>query len=135
MKKILMLLMATAVSLSAMAFNFAGKTFRGTTEDADAGTMTVKFRNGSRMTITVAAKGMRTQTVSAQYEQSGGIINVYHNNGAIDYLYLADTEDGISMYIVDDYGNPALWLYEIKSSPAKESSTTKRRTPSKKKRR
>lgn len=131
MKKFLSFLLSLMVSISAMAFDFTGKTFRGTeTVDGAKVTITYRFKANNRASATLAISGQRPYNDNIYWEVSGGYINIVDSTGDYGYM-LIDEEEGKTILIAfDSYGNEAMRFYQVAASQ----STSKPRTPKKKKR-
>lgn len=130
------------IMASAYAFNFTGKTFRGSSELADGtkATVTYVFRANNRLTGTIAQTGKNTKTYTNLYwEVSGGFINIYEPaTGDFSYLGIMDDCDddgdceGVILIGYDSWGNESMYFSEVKSAPAKKTSKSGGKTAGKK---
>lgn len=133
MKRILSILLALCMTVSAMAYSFTGKTFKGTTDiNGSELTLTIRFKTSEKASMSYSGKGLRSQSDSNIYWQlSGDVINLVDSTGGISYLMIErDEEDNILLCMQDDYGNYAICLQEVKGAP-----DTKKKSTGKKKRR
>lgn len=128
MKRILALTLTLFLAMTAMAYDFAGKTYQSVEEyNGKKMTLTVKFTSATRATMTMAATGQKTERVSFRYEVSGDVINAYFDNGDTGYFMIDSgrTYGEDCIYVVDDYGNEAVILKRVASAPASKSGTKK----------
>ncbi len=133
MKKIISILAVLLITITAFAYDFTGKTFRGTAEAYTGKKMTVtaKFRTNSRLTMTTSGGGIKPMTdAGMMWEVSGDFINLYDSSGTCSYLAIDEDDNGeITLSMCDDFGNPYITLREVKASaaPKRSSKTSKRR--------
>lgn len=136
MNRIITLILSLLISFSALAFNFTGKTFRGTNvfPDGSKATITFVFRANNKVSSTLSRTGSRTQSTTLLWEESGDFINFY--DPATGDLMVFGVEDeyddngnfsGVALIGYDSLGNEAMRLRQVKSSPAKKSSGKKRK--------
>lgn len=137
MRKIICLIFAGLMAVSASAFNFVGKTFRGSSEldDGSVATITYVFRANNKLTSTLAQTGKRTQMYSnLMWEVSGEYINIYEPaTGGVSYLGIEqDCDDhgdcdGVILVGYDSWGNEAMYFDEVKKPAAKKSGKKSKR--------
>ncbi|MDE7414531.1 MAG: hypothetical protein K2N05_12200 [Muribaculaceae bacterium] len=86
----IMLVLTLVMSLSSFAFDFTGKTFKGSrTEGKDKLTLTIRFMANHRASATMAITGEKTKSDSNFYwEISGDYINFYDSNGNPAYILI-----------------------------------------------
>lgn len=130
MNRFVIFLLALFFSISAFAYNFTGKTFRGTCDDGYGGeaVVTFSFKANNKCSSTLKIPGQKTQYGNLIWEVAGGFINLFEvGNG--DYMYLTidqdcdDDGDCGEIYLVacDSNGMAAMELYEVKN-PSKNNS-------------
>lgn len=129
MKKFLMLLAAMMVSVAAMAYDFTGKTFRGTSvaNNGNKVTVTAKFRANNRLTMSYSGKGYGTNTDSNMYwENVGDYINICDSTGDTNYLVVGtDTDGKVMLQMCDANGHPYVTLKEAAAGQAAGKSSKK----------
>lgn len=132
MNKFYILIVSLIFSVSAFAYNFTGKTFKGIYEEdgRELGTITFAFKANNKCSSTLTVRGQGTKHGTLLWEVSGDFINLYEPATG-DYMYLEiykdcdDDGDCVDCLLIkDDYGNVAMMLYEVKTS-TKKSSTKK----------
>ena len=119
------------LSISAFAFNFIGKTFRGTSvlPNGAKATITFVFRSSNRATSTLSVTGKRAETASLLWEESGEYINFYEpSTGDFMAFGVEEDGDGVALIGYDSLGNEAMRLTQVKSTAAKKSGTKKSTT-------
>lgn len=133
-KRLLTLTLALTVATIAMAFNFTGKTFKGTAtnDNGSSITITAKFRANNRLTMSYSGKGIKPETDSGMmWEISGDFINIYDSTGDYSYFAIDWDEDGVCLSMCDANGYPYVTLHEVKTTTtapaAKSSKSGKRR--------
>ncbi len=128
MKKFITFLFAMLISITAMAYDFTGKTFKGTapTNMGTTATVTVKFRANNRATIAYSGKGYGSHSDSNVYwEVSGDFINLMDSSGSIDYLAIGYEDGKVTLSMLDDYGDAYLTMKEAAASTGKSTSKGK----------
>lgn len=122
MKRFSLLILALALAATAMAYNFAGKTYRAVKENESDGrkaVITLTFTSASRGTMK-SGGDVNASTLPFRYEVSGEVLNMYTNDGSCDYIYI-DTHHEYGedcLYLLDPYGNVFL-VFERVATPAK----------------
>lgn len=119
MKRVIFLLTAIMVSVSAMAFDFAGKTFKAKrTENGVTLTATAKFMSGGRLSMTFTATGMKSQSdPNMHWEEAGDWLNVVDSTGDLSVWAIKEDEDGVYLVMLDQNGYPYLEFHQVKTAP------------------
>ncbi|MDE6271580.1 MAG: hypothetical protein K2M31_01055 [Muribaculaceae bacterium] len=131
MKRFFIFLCSLIITLSSFAYNFGGKTFKGTETIPGGGkiSVTMSFRTDGHATGSYTYGG-KTKTGKLLWEVSGDYINLYEPATG-DQSYLGIDYDGNNVYLIfyDNYGNEAMYLYPSASgsSSSKKSSSKKRK--------
>ncbi|MBD5230992.1 MAG: hypothetical protein HDS66_02390 [Bacteroidales bacterium] len=128
MKRIIFMLLAVLISLSAAAFNFTGKTFRAVrSEDGITLTATIKFYANNRASLSYNAPGHGSATdPHALWEVSGDYVNIIDATGDLSVLGIDEDEQGVYLIMYDQNGYPYLVYREVKTAP--KSGGAKRKT-------
>ena len=119
MKRVIFLLVAIMVSVSAMAFDFAGKTFKAKrSENGITLTVTAKFMSGGRCSMTYTATGMKSQSDPNMYwEEAGDWLNIMDSTGDLSVWSINEDEEGIYLIMYDQSGYPYLEFRQVKTAP------------------
>ncbi len=133
MRKIVSFLCCVVVALSSLAYNFVGKTFRGTGYfDGRKMTMTMNFKANNRMSASYTYGGKTESDSKMIWEEAGDYLNLYDSTG--DYMYVMIDED-------EDTGETVLVMFDSSHNPCfvlrpvASSSGSSRKSSSKKSRR
>ena len=127
MKKFICSFCALLFAASGFAFNFVGKTFRGSAvlDDGSTVTVTYVFKANGRLSCSFTQTGKRTNSSNGLlWEVSGDYINVYEPATG-DFTYLRIEEDcdddgdcdGVILVGFDSMGNEAMYFDQVKSAP------------------
>ena len=136
MNRLETVILSMLISVSAFAFNFTGKTFRGTNvfPDGSKATITFVFRGNNKVSSTLSRTGSRTQSTTLLWEEAGDFINFYEPaTGDLMVFGVEDEYDdngnfsGVVLIGYDSLGHEAMRLRQVKSTPAKKSSGKKRK--------
>lgn len=122
MRKLISFIVCVFVAITAMAFDFTGKTFRGsTTMNGKKVTITYKFKANHRMSGTLSMAGSPSETDSGmQWEVSGDYLNFYDSTGDYSYMKLEEENGEIILIAFDSYGNPAMTFRQVTSTGSKK---------------
>lgn len=128
MKKFFALALMALISVSAFAFDFAGKKFSLTDKAANGKPVTISMTfTANKVTLRLSGGGGKTQTHTSYWEDAGGYINVSDPSG--DFYYLEkDDDDGEMKLILEmpGYGE-RLVLRQVKNTTQSKKSTKRRR--------
>lgn len=126
MKRLLTLTGTLLVTLSSFAFNFIGKTFRGTNELDEP--MSITFTTSEKAKVYLKLKGQKAESGTIYWEVSGDYINLYDPQSGLFFMALGIDEDdynNIALVGYDHNGRPTIYLEQVKSAPSSKSSSKK----------
>lgn len=128
MKKFFALALMALISVSAFAFDFAGKKFSFSDKAANGKPMTISMTfTANKATLRLSGGGARTQTQTVYWEDAGGYLNIYDTAG--DFYYLEkDDDDGEMKLIFELPGyDERIVLRQVKNTTTSKKSTKRRR--------
>ena len=130
MKRVIFLLAAIMVSVSAMAFDFAGKTFKAKrSENGITMTATAKFMSGGRCSMSMTATGMKSQSDPNMYwEEVGDWLNIMDSTGDLSVWAIKEDKDGVYLVMPDQNGYPYLEFRQVKTAPKSAGKSTGKST-------
>lgn len=122
MRKVISFIVCVLVAVTAMAFDFTGKTFRGsTTMNGKKVTITYKFKANHRMSGTVAIAGSPSETDSGmQWEVSGDYLNFYDSTGDYSYMKIEEENGKIILIAYNSQGDPAMTFRQVVNTGSKK---------------
>lgn len=131
LKRITLLLLSVILGISAFAFDFVGKTYKG--KNPDNSVMTISFRSNGRAPSTITSNGRKIYSATMGWEISGDFINLYDPKSG-EVFYLAITQDcdesencEVVLVIPSQYGGYGTKFYQVKSSGSSSSKSSKRK--------
>lgn len=134
MNRIATLILSLFISFSALAVDFTGKTYKGTSElvDGTKATLTLVFRANNKVSSTLTQTGKRTRSATLLWEEAGDYINLYEPaTGDLMVLGIENDYDddgnytGLALICYDSYGNESMRLRQVKSAPSQKAKTKK----------
>ncbi len=129
MKRIAILLFGIFLAISAFAFDFTGKTFRGTTTMNGAKvTITYRFKANNRMSGTLSIQGQKPDVDNGMHwEISGDYMNIYDSTGDVTYMEISEADGKTVLIAFDSAGREAMVFKQVVSKPASKSGASKKR--------
>ena len=129
MKRMLVTLFSVMMAVAAFAFDFTGKTFRGTSSmNGTKVTITYRFKANNRMSGTIAIQGQKPDTDSGMHwEISGDYMNIYDSTGDMSYMEISESEGKPVLIAFDSNGREAMVFRQETSSSSSKKSTSKKK--------
>ena len=129
MKRMLVTLFSVMMAVAAFAFDFTGKTFRGTSSmNGTKVTITYRFKANNRMSGTIAIQGQKPDTDSGMHwEISGDYMNIYDSTGDMSYMEISEPEGKPVLIAFDSNGREAMVFRQVTSSSSSKKSTSKKK--------
>ncbi|MDE7351146.1 MAG: hypothetical protein K2N25_08765 [Muribaculaceae bacterium] len=129
MKKLLCLLFGSFLAISAYAFDFAGKTFRGNgSMGGTKVTITYRFKANNRMSATISIQGQKPESDNGMHwEISGDYMNIYDSTGDMTYMEISEQDGKPVLIAFDSYGNEAMVFKQVQASSTSKKSTSKKK--------
>lgn len=126
MRRMLSLFLSVFIAVTALAFDFTGKTFQGSTViDGAKVTITYRFKANNRMSGTLSMQGQKSESDHGMHwEIAGDYMNIYDSLGDMTYMEISESEDGKPVLIAfDSYGREAMVFKQVTCTPASKSKT------------
>ena len=129
MKRISFLLLGIVSAICAFAFDFTGKTFRGTSSMGGTKvTITYRFKANNRMSGTLAIQGQKPDNDNGMHwEISGDYMNIYDSNGDRTYMEISEQDGKTVLIAFDSYGNEAMVFKQVVNQASSKPRTSKKR--------
>lgn len=129
MKKLLILLLGIFSTVAAYAFDFAGKTFRGTgSMGGTKVTITYRFKANNRMSGTISIQGQKPDTDNGMHwEISGDYLNIYDSTGDMTYMEISEQDGKTVLIAFDSYGKESMVFKQVQASSTAKKSTSRKK--------
>lgn len=129
MKRFLLLFFCVAVTTVAFAFEFAGKTFRGTgSMNGTKVSITYTFKANNRLSGTISIAGQKPDTDNGMHwEVSGDYVNIFDSIGDMSYMEISEENGKTVLIAYDSYGNQAMIFRQVTAPAKSKKGATKRK--------
>lgn len=118
MKRIIVLFFSIMAVISAFAFDFTGKTFRGTSSmNGTKVTITYRFKANNRLSSTLSVQGQKPLSDNGMHwEISGDFINIFDSTGDMTYMHISESDGKTVLIAFDSYGKEAMVFKQVPTS-------------------
>ncbi|MDE5849683.1 MAG: hypothetical protein K2H38_06035 [Muribaculaceae bacterium] len=129
MKKVLVFLLCVVATIASFAYDFTGKTFRGSgSMGGTKVTITYRFKANNRMSATISIQGQKPESDNGMHwEISGDYMNIYDSTGDMTYMEISEQDGKPVLIAFDSYGNEAMVFKQVQASSTSKKSTSKKK--------